>query len=1184
MQPQPETHLRSSRRHKRVLQGRVAVGHPVDVASGEQFTAAHDIEVTGVSPLIFRRVYSTRFLERDPSVLGQGWVHAFEATLEKDLDGFVFEGHDGDRVEFDDVDLDFERRGSLPNPSASMELRREGERLVVYHWHDVDEPVQKYVFDARHGEHMRLVARELPSGQGIQVERDRAGRVITLTQSTERRRLYFRYGESGRLESLHLGLAHEGIEASRRVASYRYDDLGRLVSVQDAEGASRGYGYDDAGRLTLEHDRRGGTYRMAYDAVGRCIECTGADRYKQRRLIYEPGQTTRVIDGQGLETLYQYNELGQVERRIDPNGATHVTEFDDAGRVSKEIDPMGATTGYEYDAAGHLAAKTLPNGARLTYEYEEHHQPTKITEPDGAVWLLRYDRGALGDVTDPFGRHVHYVRDYQNQIIGIQSSSGQEVRVRTDDTWTEETIEDGIGLIVRRKLDLHLNPTHTEDARGPVNRSEYDKLGRLTHSQRADGSSYHLEYDPEDRITRLVDTRGAQWRARYSTYGDCLEQIDALGRAHRFAWDVEGRLSAIENPRSERARFVYDIAGNLSRIQHFDDGVEAIRYDRASRLVGRKMPDGTELTFKRDVVGNLVDVGIGDKKLRSFEYDSYGRPVRATTIESEVSIEYAVGGRIQAEVQNGRRIEYDYSPRGFLAKRTFAGSQVGPLLFEHDSRGRLRRLSTDAGPVQSFEYDGRDQCTERTLGPVTETRQYDLQGRLRHQAVGGINARGFDYDSEGALIELVDRLRGRRQYQFDPADQLLASIDDKLGSHLYQYDANGNLTAKDTEALVYDWGNRLRQLGDTVFERDANGQIVHQASVERDDRYEWDGVGQLVCVRHRDGAATRFGYDAFGRRVFKDHQPAPPQKGPSDSLAGFAWAHTPLPGEPTTPAKMRRTLLEGRTDYYWSGDELLAEVRPTGVTEYAMRGFVCDALWENGKLHHVVNSQQGVPQELVDEHGKLAWQGTFDDWGKLVAEKGSISCRLRMPGQLADDETGLHYNRFRYYSPDAGQFISPDPIAFEGGSNFYRFAPNPTNWIDPLGLYCGKDGCTKVLRAVTPEQAEAIRAGKGIDKPKPAHKTTPTQHVAGTKHSRDPWSSTTRSPASAEYFATHGGTRPANPIVEIDLAKVPGPVLDVSTPAKAAEHLQTPFTRNAAAAHQEVLIHGDIPADAIRLL
>ena len=93
----------------------MAVGHPVDVASGEQFTAAHDVDVPGVVPLIFRRVYNTSFLSRAPSVLGCGWVHAFEASLTRDLDGFVFEGHDGDLVEFDDVGLDFDQRGSLVN-------------------------------------------------------------------------------------------------------------------------------------------------------------------------------------------------------------------------------------------------------------------------------------------------------------------------------------------------------------------------------------------------------------------------------------------------------------------------------------------------------------------------------------------------------------------------------------------------------------------------------------------------------------------------------------------------------------------------------------------------------------------------------------------------------------------------------------------------------------------------------------------------------------------------------------------------------------------------------------------------------------------------------------------------------------------------------------------------------------
>ncbi|POE07370.1 hypothetical protein BV924_23120, partial [Pectobacterium odoriferum] len=181
-------------------------------------------------------------------------------------------------------------------------------------------------------------------------------------------------------------------------------------------------------------------------------------------------------------------------------------------------------------------------------------------------------------------------------------------------------------------------------------------------------------------------------------------------------------------------------------------------------------------------------------------------------------------------------------------------------------------------------------------------------------------------------------------------------------------------------------------------------------------------------------------------------------------------------------------------------------------------------------------------------------------------------------GQYRDTESGLCYNRFRYYDPAGGCYVSPDPIGIRGGLNLYAYVKNPVSWIDPKGLA----GCNIVHRAVTPEQAASIRAGNGISRPTPYHRTTPTQHVAGAPHSRDPWISTTRSQSTAEYFATHGGTQAANPIVKIDLSKIPSDkILDVSNAQKAAEHLQTPFTRNVAAAHQEILIFGEIPSEAI---
>ena len=57
-----------------------------------------------------------------------------------------------------------------------------------------------------------------------------------------------------------------------------------------------------------------------------------------------------------------------------------------------------------------------------------------------------------------------------------------------------------------------------------------------------------------------------------------------------------------------------------------------------------------------------------------------------------------------------------------------------------------------------------------------------------------------------------------------------------------------------------------------------------------------------------------------------------------------------------------------------------------------------------------------------------------------------------LEGLPAFGETGLHYNFFRYYEPDAGRFVNQDPIGLEGGFNFYRFAPNAQEWVDPLGL------------------------------------------------------------------------------------------------------------------------------------
>lgn len=116
------------------------------------------------------------------------------------------------------------------------------------------------------------------------------------------------------------------------------------------------------------------------------------------------------------------------------------------------------------------------------------------------------------------------------------------------------------------------------------------------------------------------------------------------------------------------------------------------------------------------------------------------------------------------------------------------------------------------------------------------------------------------------------------------------------------------------------------------------------------------------------------------------------------------------------------------------------------------------------QIYHFHTHINGAPEEMTDAQGQVAWQGRYAAWGNLALESYPLEApdpkglglqllpqNLRLQGQYADTESGLHYNTFRYYDPDIGRFTTPDPIGLAGGINLYRFAPNPSSWIDPWG-------------------------------------------------------------------------------------------------------------------------------------
>nr|WP_226894193.1 RHS repeat-associated core domain-containing protein [Proteus sp. FME41] len=120
------------------------------------------------------------------------------------------------------------------------------------------------------------------------------------------------------------------------------------------------------------------------------------------------------------------------------------------------------------------------------------------------------------------------------------------------------------------------------------------------------------------------------------------------------------------------------------------------------------------------------------------------------------------------------------------------------------------------------------------------------------------------------------------------------------------------------------------------------------------------------------------------------------------------------------------------------------------------------ARYQRGKLHYVVTDHQGTPREIFSEKGIVSWAGRLNTWGQMAFWQSHddyadndpeyTECHFRFAGQYEDKESGLYYNRFRYYDKDTGQYISPDPIGLLGGFNPYGYVYCPTGWVDPFGL------------------------------------------------------------------------------------------------------------------------------------
>ena len=216
-------------------------------------------------------------------------------------------------------------------------------------------------------------------------------------------------------------------------------------------------------------------------------------------------------------------------------------------------------------------------------------------------------------------------------------------------------------------------------------------------------------------------------------------------------------------------------------------------------------------------------------------------------------------------------------------------------------------------------------------------------------------------------------------------------------------------------------------------------------------RYDWQSDGMLSRVVRPDGKEVSFEYDALGRRTEKTYEGV---------ATHFVWdGNVPL--------------------HEWQ--EVSSDTEKTNITTWLFEQdtFIPAAkLAGNGESFSIVSDYLGTPLQAFDNNGNKVWEQELDIFGRKRRKGNNNSSFIpfKYQGQYEDAETGLYYNRFRYYEPNTGTYISQDPIRLNGGLLLFGYVSNINLFVDAFGLVK-----TKNFKNFDEAREEAFKIASGGD-------------------------------------------------------------------------------------------------------
>ncbi|NVE77289.1 RHS repeat-associated core domain-containing protein, partial [Escherichia coli] len=890
---------------------------------------------------------------------------------------------------------------------------------------------------------------------------------------------------------------------------YRYDSDGRVTEQLNPAGLSYTYQYEkDRITITDSLDRREVLHTQGEAGLKRVVKKEHADGSVTQSQFDAVGRLRAQTDAAGRTTEYSPDVVtGLITRITTPDGRASAFYYNHHSQLTSATGPDGLEIRREYDELGRLIQETAPDGDITRYRYDNPHSdlPCATEDATGSRKTMTWSRyGQLLSFTDCSGYQTRYDHDRFGQMTAVHREEGLSQYRAYDSRGQLTAVKDTQGHETRYEYNIAGDLTAVIAPDGSRNGTQYDAWGKAVRTTQG-GLTRSMEYDAAGRVIRLTSENGSHTTFRYDVLDRLIQETGFDGRTQRYHHDLTGKLIRSEDEglvthwhydeadrlthrtvKGETAeRWRYDERGWLTDISHISEGHRVTvhyGYDEKGRLTGERQtvhhPQTEALLWQHETrhaynaqglanrcipdslpavewltygSGWLAGMKLGDTPLVDFTRDRLHRETLRSFGRYELTTAYTPAGQLQRQHLNSLQYDRDYT---------------------WNDNGELIRISS---PRQTRSYS------------------YSTTGRLTgvHTTAANLDIR-IPYATDPAGNRLPDP-------ELHPDSTLSMWPDNRIARdahYLYRYDRHGRLTKKTDlipEGVIRTDDERTHR-----YHYDSQHRLVHYTRTQYEEplvesRYLYDPLGRRVAKRvwrrerdltgwmslSRKPQVTWYGWDGDRlttiqndrTRIQTIYQPG---------------SFTPLIRVETATGELAKTQRRSLADaLQQSGgedggsvvfppvlvqmlDRLESEILADRVSEESRRwlascGLTVEQMQNQmdpvytpaRKIHLYHCDHRGLPLALISTEGTTAWYAEYDEWGNLLNEENphQLQQLIRLPGQQYDEESGLYYNRHRYYDPLRGRYITQDPIGLKGGWNLYTYPLSPVNSMDPLGLY-----------------------------------------------------------------------------------------------------------------------------------